>query len=216
MKSWTTWFTADLHFGHKNIIDFCNRPFHDEFYMNEEIIENFNKLIKPNDRLIIIGDGFFNLSTQEMTEILNRLNGHKILIRGNHDQKPHKMMDMGFDICVEEAVMIIHNERIQLSHYPFAMPEWKYKYRKYANKIKRKLGVKYFTWAEKYHERRPKNKGQFLLHGHTHSQYRCIGRQIHVGVDAWNYKPVNIQEIANLISKIKEAEKKGQKLILKG
>jgi calcineurin-like phosphoesterase family protein len=214
VKHWTTWFTSDIHFGHDNVIDFCNRPFANKEEMKDKIIENFNRVVKPDDLLVFVGDIFFYHTKQQMQETLDRVNGRKILIRGNHDQKPRQMMNAGFHNSVEEAVMLIGGERVLLSHYPFAMPEWKFQYRRYMNRVKKKMGIKRTKWPEKYHDRRPRDNGQFLIHGHTHSKYKCVGRQIHVGVDAWDYKPVNIQDISNLIHRIKEEEKRGRKLII--
>ena len=214
MKHWTTWFWSDQHFGHENVIDFCNRPFKDKEDMKEKLIQNHNRLVKPDDLVYYGGDTFFYHSKQEMQDVLKRLNGRKVLIRGNHDQKPRQMMNAGFDSVVEQAIIYIGGERVIMSHFPYAMPEWKYQYRKYTNKLKKKLGFKRTKWPEKYHDRRPRDEGAFLLHGHTHSTFKCVGRQIHIGVDAWDYKPVNIQEISNLMQRIKNEEKRGKKLII--
>ena len=51
-----TWFTADLHFGHRNIIDYCNRPFRDVDAMNESLIENWNESIAADDTVWVVGD----------------------------------------------------------------------------------------------------------------------------------------------------------------
>ena len=53
------------------------------------------------------------------------------------------------------------------------------------------------------------DRGRFLLHGHTHSTNKYKDRMIHVGVDAWKYKPVASHEIGNLISEIKRKELSG-------
>lgn len=214
-KHWTTWFWSDQHFGHKDVIGFCDRPFHDEFDMKEKMIEAHNKLVKPEDLVIYGGDTFFYHTKDEMLETMNRLNGRKILVKGNHDHKQRIMMNGGFELCVDEMVMTLAGEKVQFSHYPFRMPEWKFQYIVKKNKFIRWITRKNRRiYPQKYHNRRPVNKGQFLIHGHTHDKIRCIGRQIHIGVDAWGYKPVNIQEICNLIYRIKEAEKKGCKLIV--
>lgn len=75
------WVTSDTHFGHKNIIKYCNRPFKDELEMNEVLIENWNKVVKPQDKVYHLGDVFFGKSGQ----VLHRLNGQKRLVLGNHD-----------------------------------------------------------------------------------------------------------------------------------
>ena len=205
-RKWTTWFYSDPHFGHENIIEYCDRPFKNKDEMKEEMIQSYNNLVSPGDLVIFTGDVFFHHGKDEMKETLDRMHGRKILVRGNHDHKPRTMMNAGFHISVESMELVIANERVLISHYPFAMPRYRYKILTFFNKIKRKLGLK-IKPLEKYHHKRPTNKGQFLIHGHTHDKIAYKGRQIHVGVDAWGYKPVNIQEISNLICKIKRKEK---------
>jgi len=206
-KNWSTWFYSDPHFGHDNVIDFCDRPFKNKDEMKETFIANFNKLVSPEDLTIFGGDVFFYHKVGQMQEVLSRLNGRKVLIRGNHDLKPRQMMSAGFTVCVEEMTMVIAGERVLISHYPFRMNEWKYQYIVWKNKFLRFITRKSRRiWPDKYHLKRPLNKGQFLLHGHTHRKEKVYGRAINIGVDAWDYKPINIQEIANLIEQIKKNE----------
>lgn len=78
--SHTIWFTADTHFGHNNIIKYCERPFatieeHDVVLMN-----NWNSVVKGGDTVYHLGD--FGFLTER---ILPRLHGNIHLIRGNHD-----------------------------------------------------------------------------------------------------------------------------------
>lgn len=207
-KHWTTWFISDTHFGHKNVIDFCNRPFKDEIQMKDAIIDNINKLVKKEDLLIWLGDCFFYHSVDQMKETLDRINCNRnILVKGNHDKDHRHMMNAGFEICVEQMVMKIAGEYVLLSHYPYRM-DWKLMaYLKIKKKVQKLLGLEQVK-LEKYHSRRPVDRGQFLIHGHTHDKEKVNKRAIHVGVDAWKFKPVNIQEISNLIAEIKKAEGK--------
>ncbi len=176
--------------------------------MKEKIIENWNAAVAPEDLCIFVGDIFFYHGVIEMKETLDRMNGRKILVRGNHDMKPRQMMNAGFEICVEQMEMNVAGEFITISHYPFRMPKWKFRLRKFINKIKKKLGFKRVKWPEKYHNKRPKDRGQFLIHGHTHRKQKAYGRAIHVGVDGWDFKPVNIQDISHLVDRIKKSEAK--------
>jgi calcineurin-like phosphoesterase family protein len=48
-----TWFTADFHFGHNNIIRYCNRPFRSVEEMDQTILERLNASVKPNDTLYL-------------------------------------------------------------------------------------------------------------------------------------------------------------------
>ena len=50
-----TWFTADFHFGHANIIRYCSRPFEIVEEMDQAILERLNASVKPNDVLLFLG-----------------------------------------------------------------------------------------------------------------------------------------------------------------
>jgi calcineurin-like phosphoesterase family protein len=206
-KTWTTWFSSDQHFGHANVLGFCpNRKFKTIEDMNEKIISNWNRVVSPEDLCIFVGDVFFYYTKEKTIETLKRMNGRKILVRGNHDQIARKMMNVGFEICVEEMTMVISGQRVLISHYPFAIPKWKFNLKLWWGKVKKAIGMKHW-YPEKHHTKRPVNRGQFLIHGHSHSTEKVNGRQIHVGVDAWDCKPVNVQEISNMIKEIEKNEK---------
>lgn len=207
-RTWRTWFTSDPHFGHDNVIKFCDRPFEDMDEMLDKIREKWNKKVRPEDQVIIVGDVFFHFKRVDAKKFLDSLNGYKILVRGNHDQKPRQMNSMGFDFVCEEMVLYIANERVTVSHYPFRAPLWKHTYYNVRHAIFKFLGIKGKSWrlSKRFYSRRPDDKGQFLIHGHTHSKEKVRGRMIHVGMDAWKYEPVPMHEIANIISDIKRKE----------
>src|SRR5271166_5248346 len=77
------WFTSDHHFGHKNIITYCNRPFDSVDEMNEALVVAWNNLVKLDDTVYYVGD--FSLKPALMEQFAPRLHGKKILIAGNHD-----------------------------------------------------------------------------------------------------------------------------------
>lgn len=78
---------SDTHFSHKNIIEYCNRPFGSLEEMNECIIRNWNTVVNPDDIVYFLGD-FCKGNNCVLTELL----GQKIFIRGNHDKHfPHFM-----------------------------------------------------------------------------------------------------------------------------
>jgi len=80
--------TADHHFHHKNIIEYCNRSFKTVEEMDNVTIEKWNKKVGRDDLVIHLGD--FALGTKEQVkETKEKLNGTIILIKGNHD-KAHK------------------------------------------------------------------------------------------------------------------------------
>lgn len=76
-----TFFTADTHFGHRGIIEHCNRPFHDVDAMDEALIELWNSTVTSNDSVWHLGD----FAWENHEKYLDSLNGHIHLIRGNHD-----------------------------------------------------------------------------------------------------------------------------------
>lgn len=86
------WVISDTHFNHDNILTFISgvdgvskvRPgFSDVEEMNETLIENWNKVVKPEDKIYHLGD--LGMKEKLLGPILDRLNGQKRLILGNHD-----------------------------------------------------------------------------------------------------------------------------------
>ena len=88
---------SDSHFGHKNIIKYCNRPFDNVEDMNSTLIKNWNSVVDNEDYVYHLGD--FGLGTKdELIAIGNKLNGHKILVMGNHDHMSKTAYkECGFD-----------------------------------------------------------------------------------------------------------------------
>lgn len=86
------WFISDTHFNHKNILQFTTfeggpriRPEFDSLEeMNETIIQNWNKLVTPQDKVYHLGDVIFG-PNKDYDKVLSRLNGKKRLVVGNHD-----------------------------------------------------------------------------------------------------------------------------------
>ncbi len=78
----TIWLVSDSHFGHRNIIDYCGRPFDSVEAMNEAMVERWNAVVQPQDKVYHLGDFVIN---KKWIEIGKMLNGHKRLVIGNHD-----------------------------------------------------------------------------------------------------------------------------------
>jgi len=85
-----TFLISDTHFGHANILTFKRndgsplRDFPDIDYHDEYLIDQWNSTVQPEDKVYHLGDvGFRNFTV--LGSILARLNGTKVLIRGNHD-----------------------------------------------------------------------------------------------------------------------------------
>lgn len=74
---------ADTHFGHENIIKYCNRPFRDVEEMDKVLIKNWNETVSNDDVVLMLGD--FAFGKDKIEEYTPKLHGKKILIKGNHD-----------------------------------------------------------------------------------------------------------------------------------
>jgi calcineurin-like phosphoesterase family protein len=80
--------TSDTHFGHSGVCHFTNkdgskmRPWTDPDEMDEEMVKRWNETVRPNDKVYHLGDVVMN---RKSLKIMSRLNGDKVLIRGNHD-----------------------------------------------------------------------------------------------------------------------------------
>ncbi len=89
------WFTADEHYNHVKIIDYCSRPFVNADVMNEVLILMHNERVGRNDVTVHIGDFGFFKKREEAEKIIRRLNGNHIFIKGSHDRwlpDNHRMM----------------------------------------------------------------------------------------------------------------------------
>ena len=77
-----TFFTADHHFGHANIIKYTNRPFTNIEEQDRILIQNWNSVVGPNDMVYYLGDFCF----RDFNKYFHALNGKIIFIEGNHDK----------------------------------------------------------------------------------------------------------------------------------
>lgn len=117
--------TSDLHFGHQNILKFCQRtrPFSDINEMDEYMIKEWNRAVHTSDTVYILGDVSYR-EPSHTRKIFDRLNGTKILVAGNHDEKHLKQQ------CFRDCFSEIHNyleirrnkRKIVMFHYPIS--EW--------------------------------------------------------------------------------------------
>jgi calcineurin-like phosphoesterase family protein len=177
------YFTSDTHFGHDNIIKFCHRPFKDVEEMNSELIRRWNEKVGPDDTIFHLGDFAFG-GSDIWNNILKQLNGHKILIIGNHDIKNLREGYMQyFDYVGPQLLLNIEERSVYLNHYPFLC---------YGG-----------SWGS------PKN-AVYQLFGHVHSGPTSSGLdterlvslfkyQYDVGVDNNNFTPISWSEVKNKI-----------------
>ena len=126
-----TFLISDTHFDHSNILTFNRkdgtplRPgFRDIHDMNEQLIQNWNKVVNTNDKVYHLGDvGFFKET--RLDQIVSRLNGDKVLIKGNHDDriKAHRYLEHFRDIRAYHVL-----DKLLLAHIPIhfdSVKRWK-------------------------------------------------------------------------------------------
>jgi len=83
-------FISDTHFGHVNMLKFINydgsrlRPFDSIEELDELMIQNWNEMVKPTDKIYHLGDVVYRCKNRD--QVMSRLNGDKVLIKGNHDK----------------------------------------------------------------------------------------------------------------------------------
>jgi len=123
-----TFLISDTHFGHANILTFRNengspvRLFSDLEEMNETMIDNWNKTVGKEDKVYHLGDVLFTKRWLDL--ILPRLNGNKVLIKGNHDTLKLSQYQQYFKDV--RAYWIL--DKFVLSHIPIhpeSLSRWK-------------------------------------------------------------------------------------------
>jgi calcineurin-like phosphoesterase family protein len=183
------WFTADLHFGHANIIRYCHRPFANVEEMDDGLTARWNLTVHPDDEVWVVGDVAMGQIGQTLSHVAS-LHGHKVLVPGNHDRCwPGHGQDVeawtteyqaaGFERIVSGPVQLqMGGTAVTVDHFP---------YRGDSRPV------------ERYVDQRPADRGGWLVHGHIHDRWRQSGRQINVGIDAWGGRPVADRDLADLI-----------------
>lgn len=125
-----TWLISDTHFSHKNFLTFTDsngnkiRPFSTVEEMDEFMIDRWNSVVKPTDKIYHVGDVAFTNATG-FDKVMSRLNGTKVLIKGNHDDwfKPQKYLEYFKDIRAYHVL-----DKIVLAHVPIhpeSLSRWK-------------------------------------------------------------------------------------------
>jgi len=193
------YFTSDWHVGHEKVLHFDQRPFSTLTEMHETLIKRFNRLVPKHGITYFLGDmGLTSVNT--LKDIINELNGKKILVLGNHDGKIQSMYNAGFDFVTYKAQLAYGKVIITLSHCPLTGV--------FREDV---TGMRGATEGECWHkETKFKHMfsfpdfGQKHLHGHTHcssinGKEIYTHNQVDVGVPAHNYYPVSFSRIASWI-----------------
>lgn len=110
------YYISDTHFGHSNCLHFDNRPFKDCVEQEAEMIKRWNAVVKSDDTVYILGD--FCWVKNDWVRILKQLNGRKILIKGNHDNKLGDDIKKQFEAIYDYLEIVDNNRPVTLSHYP--------------------------------------------------------------------------------------------------
>jgi calcineurin-like phosphoesterase family protein len=204
-----TWFTADTHFGHGNIIKYCARPFlsreeaaavradpraklrlsdatvqrHDD-----ALLEAINSRVEAGDHLWILGDFCWG-GFAEARRYRDRIRcGHVFLVWGNHDRGEIAPV---FSDTMEQGMVRVEGQELWLNHYPMR------------------------SWNKAFH-------GSWHLYGHVHGRLQredaakptTLVRD--VGVDASDYRPVSFAELREYMAPRLEAFNRQKERFLGG
>ncbi len=168
------WFTSDHHFGHENIIQYCNRPFSSVEEMDAEMISHWQTMVRPEDSVYVLGDFSFH-EPGRTSEILRSLPGQKFLVKGNHDSSRRLKKTTGW-------AWVKDYHEMQLS---FSMPE--------------NRGLKVILFHYPIESWRTIGRGAFHLHGHSHGRVSPHMRRLDVGVDPWSFGPITADQVAAIL-----------------
>lgn len=111
-------YIADCHFGHSEVLLFDHRPFSDIVQMEEGMCMLWNSAVQKSDTVYILGD-FISGNTDERLRIVRKLNGTKVLIKGNHDPTyyPNELKKHFLEITRYKEI-VDKNRKVILSHFP--------------------------------------------------------------------------------------------------
>ena len=170
----TYFFTADEHYYHNKILQYCNRPFTSIQEMNETLINNHNGIVEKDDITIHAGD-FTLLKNKEMIykNIINRLNGKHIFLVGSHDYWLSKHNTSSYSYIGQQIweKLIFHEGQkyyIVVCHYAMR------------------------TWARSHYN-------SYQLYGHSHGKLDPVGKQHDIGVDNNKFMPVPMDDIVGIM-----------------
>lgn len=110
-------YISDWHYDHKNVINFDNRPFFTIEEMNKELIDRWNRAVSAGDIVYVLGDMFWSKGSDALP-VLDKLNGQKILIKGNHDRCNDSKFIKKFAKVTSYMEIDDEGRRVVLCHYP--------------------------------------------------------------------------------------------------
>jgi len=168
-----SFFSSDLHFSHFNIIKYDNRPFNSVEEMNNAIIENHNSVISDDDDWYFLGD--FSFDGKRTEEWLQRLNGNKFFIDGNHDSEQTIRSFKKYGTYLGNlAEIVVEKQNIVLCHY--AMRTW-----------------------------RKSHKSTWHLYGHSHHSLpddpNSLSFDVGINGKDYNYTPLSFEQVKKIMEK---------------
>lgn len=177
------WITSDTHFGHANIIKYCARPFKNLQDMDDTLVENWNSVVKPGDKVYHLGDVYFKngKSVEYWDHFFTRLHGQKRLVLGNHDDAKDMILHKFFRKIVVWRMM--PEFKLLMTHIP-------------VHEVS--LGIR----IDERHDLAG-NEGMVgnevrqlvNVHGHIHQNNAYSKRYVNVCVEKTDYKPVHIEDV---------------------
>lgn len=165
------WLISDTHFGHQNIIKYCNRPFSSTEEMDEHMVERWNSVVKDGDNVYHLGDVYMGGSRGYIDTLLGRLKGRKRLLLGNHDNGRDQLLQR-------------HFKKIDLWR---KMGEW--------GLLLTHVPVHPSTLGESRFDTGDDDTRFINVHGHIHTNSSPEGPYRCVCVEQINYTPINIDEL---------------------
>ena len=169
--------TSDHHFGHVNIIKYCDRPYKDIHTMNRTLTNKWNAIIAPQDTVYHLGDIAFG----SFERYLPGLNGKIILIKGNHDRGKYYRnynIEMHKHLDLEYA-----GYKFKLNHRPVFEPGTHDP----------------FNDSDKHLKIDELRNYDWIICGHVHEKWITKQKNINLSVDVWNYSPVSIDDLIDFI-----------------
>jgi calcineurin-like phosphoesterase family protein len=187
------WFTGDHHFGHENIIKYAERPYINVAEMDEDLIEEWNSVVRRSDLVYYLGDftlGGTSIAQQYFSrlsgdiEILNNFWHHDKRWINSHGQCTTKN---GWIVLLGNSIKVLEIPELGKDGYPLAITLCHYP-----------IG----EWDRKHY-------GAWHLHGHSHNKYQAEGKILDVGVDSaieWlgEYRPFSFSEVIEIMESKRE------------
>lgn len=195
------YFTSDTHYGHQNIIGFCDRPYADVNHMNVDLVNRAASILAIEDELWHLGDVALGYLDDTLAN-LARIAVDVTLVAGNHDRchpyngtRGERFVHVYRERCqLRELILtnttltLSNGAEVNVSHFPYADPQLDGQEDRHGK-----------VTSDKFAPWRAVDDGSWLLCGHVHESWRQRGRMINVGVDAWGGNPVSEEDIVELI-----------------